>query len=138
MIRRGEVNQDLEDPPQTSAFFNRLVPRRAPDQNLRGGGIGDRLYGWIFRKAIMEVVDSSGFFRPQSAKSGPRAGLFITYRYYLFFIAPKVGKMLKAFKLFYIICLIPESFHIFPTGFCGRINVEGAQSSAILLQSCNQ
>ena len=29
--------------------------------------------------------------------------------------------MLKAFKLFYIICPIPESFHIFPTGFCGRM-----------------
>jgi hypothetical protein len=56
-----------------------MVPRRAPGRNLRGGGIGDRLYGWIFRKAIMEVVDSSGFFWSQSSKPRPRAGFFITY-----------------------------------------------------------
>jgi len=39
-----------------------IVPRRAPDQNLPRRGIGDGLYGWIFRKAVMEIVDSSGFF----------------------------------------------------------------------------
>jgi hypothetical protein len=98
-----------------------MVPKRAPDQNLRGRRIGDRPYGWIFRKAIMEVVDSSGFFWSHSSKPYPTAGLFITFQYYYFFIAPKVGKMLKAFKLFYIICPIPESFHIFPTGYCGRM-----------------
>ena len=43
--------------------------------------------------------------------------------------------MLKALKLFYIICLIPKFFHIFSTEFCGKINVGAAQSSAILLQS---
>ncbi len=43
--------------------------------------------------------------------------------------------MLKAFKLVYIICLIPKFFHIFSTEFCGKINVGAAQSSAIFLQS---
>jgi len=96
MIRRGEVNQDLEDYPQTSAFFNRLVPRRALDQNLRGGGIGERLYGWIFRKGIMEVVDSSRFFWAQSPKPRPRAGLSITFQYYLFFYCTKSRQNAKS------------------------------------------
>jgi hypothetical protein len=77
-IRKREINQPLEDQPPNSPFFNSIVPRRAPANNLRIGGIEDRLYTWFLRNASTKIVDNSRFFDPQCQKPSPRAVISVT------------------------------------------------------------
>jgi hypothetical protein len=77
-IRKGEINQPLEDQPPNSLFFNSMVLRRAPANNLRIGGIEDRLNACFLRNASTKIVDNSRFFDPQCQKPSPRAVISVT------------------------------------------------------------
>jgi len=68
MIKRGQINHDIEDQAVPDHFSSRLVPRRAADRDLRAIWIGDGLSLAVFRNTYVEIVDNSASFIPQGPK----------------------------------------------------------------------